>query len=312
MKNLIAAIGALALTFAAAMTWPSPAGAANCSSYPYTLTNGQVADATQVMANFNNILSCGNNNLAKNGTNSDITSITGLLTPLSAAQGGTGLATSIFATANTWTVNQTFATSTTSIPSINIPPGVAPSAPTNGDIWATSTGVFARVNGVTGLLSQPPVVHVRHLRATTLPNNETFGASAWTTRALETVITNTLTGASLASNAVTLPAGTYDITVNAPVCSTNGGNFKYKHRLYNVTGAAALLYSLNGRIGLQAGATDDFQSLAPLIGQFTLASSSAVRLEVWGDGSASTFYNCGATGDGSSEIYIDVYIRKIG
>jgi len=72
-----------------------PARAANCSSYSFTLTNGQVADATQVMANFNNILSCANNNLAKNGANSDITSISGLLTPLSASQGGTGVTTGV-------------------------------------------------------------------------------------------------------------------------------------------------------------------------------------------------------------------------
>lgn len=311
MKNLLAAIGALALTLA--VTFVAPAHAANCSSYAYTLTNGQVADATQVMSNFNNILSCANNNLAKNGANSDITSLTGLLTPLSAAQGGTGQGTSIFSTANTWTLNQTFATSTTSIPSINIPPGVAPTAPTNGDIWATSTGVFARVAGATQLMTAPTVFHVRHLRATGLTNNESFGAAAWVTRVLETSVTNTISGASLAANQVTLPAGTYEVTVNAPICSTNGGNFIYKHRLYNVTGAAVLLYSLNGRNGTQAVASDDFQSLAPLIGQFTLASSSAVRLDIWGNaGGSSAFYNCAALGDGSSEIYTDVYIRKVG
>jgi hypothetical protein len=68
----------------------SPALASNCPAYPYTLTNGSTADANQVMANFNSILNCGNNNLAHNGANSDITSLSGLTTPLSKAQGGTG------------------------------------------------------------------------------------------------------------------------------------------------------------------------------------------------------------------------------
>src|SRR5882724_3289621 len=68
----------------------SPALSANCPANPYTLTNGTAADATQVMANNNNLLNCANNNLAHNGTNSDITSLTGLTTPLSTAQGGTG------------------------------------------------------------------------------------------------------------------------------------------------------------------------------------------------------------------------------
>lgn len=38
---------------------------------------------------------------------------------------------------------------TTSFASLRIPHGTAPSSPNNGDIWSTSAGVFARVNGVT-------------------------------------------------------------------------------------------------------------------------------------------------------------------
>ena len=57
MKKLLAL---LALGFA---MLAGPALASNCSSYPYTLTNGQTADANQVMANFNSILSCANTNL---------------------------------------------------------------------------------------------------------------------------------------------------------------------------------------------------------------------------------------------------------
>lgn len=72
---------------------PSVALGANCNSNPFTLTNGQTADATQVMANFNNLLNCSNNNLAHNAANSDITSLSALSTPLSVPQGGTGAAT---------------------------------------------------------------------------------------------------------------------------------------------------------------------------------------------------------------------------
>lgn len=89
MKKLIALVALLMGMIAA------PAMAANCSGYPYTLQNGQLADANQVMANFNNILNCGNTNLAKNGANSDITSLSGLTTPLTQAQGGTGSTTII-------------------------------------------------------------------------------------------------------------------------------------------------------------------------------------------------------------------------
>jgi hypothetical protein len=32
---------------------------------------------------------------------------------------------------------------------LRLPPGTAPTSPVNGDIWATSAGIYARVNGVT-------------------------------------------------------------------------------------------------------------------------------------------------------------------
>jgi hypothetical protein len=52
-------IAALALLLLGAGT----AHAANCDALPNTLTNGQTADASQVMANFNTLMSCADNNL---------------------------------------------------------------------------------------------------------------------------------------------------------------------------------------------------------------------------------------------------------
>lgn len=62
------------------------------SALPFNLQNGTTADATQVMANFNQVVSNVNANAATAGANSNITSITGLTTPLSPTQGGTGVA----------------------------------------------------------------------------------------------------------------------------------------------------------------------------------------------------------------------------
>lgn len=60
-------------------------------SLPYTLTNGQTADATQVMADFNTIISNVNTNAAHSGANSDITSLSALSTPVPQSGGGTGV-----------------------------------------------------------------------------------------------------------------------------------------------------------------------------------------------------------------------------
>jgi hypothetical protein len=98
----------LRIALAALVLSAAPALAQNCPGYPYDLTNGQTADATQVMANFNAILACANSQLAHNGVNSDITQllnvtnlafapvnsniteIDGLTTPLAVTEGGTG------------------------------------------------------------------------------------------------------------------------------------------------------------------------------------------------------------------------------
>lgn len=42
--------------------------------------------------------------------------------------------------------------STTSVPSLNVPHGTAPTTPTDGDIWTTTSGIYARVNGSTNQL----------------------------------------------------------------------------------------------------------------------------------------------------------------
>lgn len=59
------------------------------NALPFNLQNGTTADATQVMANFNEILNDTNTNAAHNGVNTDITALTGLTTPVTPAQGGT-------------------------------------------------------------------------------------------------------------------------------------------------------------------------------------------------------------------------------
>ena len=60
---------------------------------PNILINGTTADATQVMADFASIISQVNANAAENGANSSITSLSGLTTAITVAQGGTSLTT---------------------------------------------------------------------------------------------------------------------------------------------------------------------------------------------------------------------------
>jgi len=68
--------------------WATFAQANVPCTLPFNLQNATTADATQVMANYNALVTC-LTNAAAAGVNSDITNILGLTTPLSVSQGGT-------------------------------------------------------------------------------------------------------------------------------------------------------------------------------------------------------------------------------
>ncbi len=67
-----------------------PALANVVCSLPFTLTNGTIADATQVMANYNALVTC-LSNAAAAGANNDITSLSGLTTPITPNEGGSNV-----------------------------------------------------------------------------------------------------------------------------------------------------------------------------------------------------------------------------
>lgn len=68
---------------------PTLASAQVVNTLPFQLQNGTTADASQVMANFNQIVNNTNANAATNGVNSDITALVGLTTPIAPSGGGT-------------------------------------------------------------------------------------------------------------------------------------------------------------------------------------------------------------------------------
>lgn len=48
---------------------------------------------------------------------------------------------------------------TTSVPSLNVPHGTAPTTPSDGDIWTTTSGIYARINGTTNQLDASGGAH---------------------------------------------------------------------------------------------------------------------------------------------------------
>lgn len=135
-----------------------------------------------------------------------------------------------------------------------------------------------------------------------------------TTATLNAVVTNTITGSSLASNDITLPAGTYDIQAWK---SFSGGNANQantgKIRLYNVTTAAAISNAIgtpatagsNGSGVPVAGATSSLRTVQ------TFAVETVIRLQIIAVSSDGTAIGLGEAVGTTSEVYAQVDILDL-
>lgn len=94
MKKKIISIMAVAYLLPSFMAlwllWAPTASAGVSCTLPFNLQNNTTADATQVMANYNALVTC-LGNAAAAGSNNDITALLGLTTPLAPAEGGTSV-----------------------------------------------------------------------------------------------------------------------------------------------------------------------------------------------------------------------------
>lgn len=119
------------------------------------------------------------------------------------------------------------------------------------------------------------LLHVREEQASGTNPQGTLTGAAWDLRILNTVVTNQISGASLASNQIVLPAGTYYIQGQAP-CSGNVQG--HKARLYNVTDAATTIIGTSERNRTAAGA-DEATNYSYLFGQFTITASKTFEVQ---------------------------------
>ena len=158
----------------------------------------------------------------------------------------------------------------------------------------------ARALTLTGRLSVTQVIHVRDEKAETTYGG-TFTSGAWRVRDLNASKTNTITGASLASNQITLPAGTYWVHATAPAYNVG----RHLAKLYNTTGAANVLLGTSAYSGAGSGAA----TLSVLSGQFTLTATSVLELQHRCETTNAT-RGFGVESNFATEAYSDVVIWK--
>jgi hypothetical protein len=139
------------------------------------------------------------------------------------------------------------------------------------------------------------LLHVRDEKSSGTAGG-TFTSGSFQTRVLNTVKTNEITGASLSSNQITLPAGTYDCEASAPAIRVD----QHKAILYDVTNSADVLI---GTSEYSANAATYASNRSFVIGRFTLTAETVLELR----------HRCTTTnasfglGPGSTYAVVEVY-----
>lgn len=124
----------------------------------------------------------------------------------------------------------------------------------------------------------------------------TFTRGDWRTRDLNTEVVDTGNHASLASNQITLAAGSYWAHILCPAQQVGG----HQARLQNITAGATLL--LGTSEVARAGTSFDWNDKSIIIGRFTLSSQSVIEVQHKSIGSY-TSTGFGRPANISTEIY---------
>jgi hypothetical protein len=147
-------------------------------------------------------------------------------------------------------------------------------------------------------------LHVRE-EQTAGTDGGTFATGTWVTRVLNTVKTNRITGASLASNQITLPAGDYKIVATAPTQESD----QHRTILYDTTGTTDLVYSTSDNVSTGGGEGQR----SHLKGEFTLSVESdlEIRHRCNSNGGGSAGLGQGEDIDSLPEVFTEVEIWKL-
>jgi hypothetical protein len=131
------------------------------------------------------------------------------------------------------------------------------------------------------------------------PSGESFVASTWTTRALNTADTNDISGLALVGSQLVFspPAvpGTYETVIMQNINGQNTVKGRLRDMTGNVTIVDGIAYN-SGNCSAQ--------------GQFALAGNTTVAVQIFATTSGN-LTGGGAFSSGDPEVYASIYLRKI-
>ena len=145
------------------------------------------------------------------------------------------------------------------------------------------------------------LLHVRDEKASGTASGS-FSSGSFATRVLNTVKTNEITSASLSSNQVSLPAGTYFIMARAPSMDTNGHTCQW----YNDTDSALEI------AGSPSYTSTDTSTMSFVFGRFTIDDTKVFELQHRCDSTTATIGLGGGSHDYSLiMVYAEVMIWQM-
>lgn len=163
-----------------------------------------------------------------------------------------------------------------------------------GTAWADQSGMAAAQSSTLGILVAMDV------KANATEGGDVTTGS-WQTRTLNTSVQNSITGASLASDTITLPAGNYLILGHAAVGNSLSTRLRFKS-----TTTATVVNGVNAH-GLDANVRD-----ATVSGYLTIAAAEAFKLEYYANSSGDTTNQGRAlAGESGSEYYACLTILSL-
>ena len=145
-----------------------------------------------------------------------------------------------------------------------------------------------------------PHLHVRDVKASGISGGASQAAGT-DARTLNTIVRNTIAGASLSSDQITLPAGTYTIDAAAPAYKCTGS----QAWLYSVTDATDVLLGTSAR----SDGGNNVTTYSHIRGSFTLPAQKSLTIRQYTQGENSSGLGV-AVNSGKGEVYTDVNIWR--
>jgi len=135
----------------------------------------------------------------------------------------------------------------------------------------------------------------------------TFTAGSWQTRDLNTEVVDIGGHVAVASNQMTMAAGTYECVITAPACGTSTGVGLHQARLYNITQTAVEV------LGTTVGAANasGLVNLSVVAGRFAVAASDVLEVQHRCTVTRSTDGFGIAANIGNNEIYTVCAMRRV-